>query len=229
MIHYHGTPIGCKSIDVVRFLSGRHALIPFPRQDDLEVAREVCQSYCVDNGAFSIWKRGGKLDVDGYRAWVDSLKTDQSFDFALAPDCIDGGEAENDAMLDGWEDCVPVFHLHESVDRLVRLASSYPMVAFGSSGQYSTPGSSSWWQRMAVLMDAITVCGKPICKLHGLRMLDVNIFTHLPFRSADSTNVAQNSSGMSFVQQAETIARRIESHQSPVKWTHYGIQEGLAI
>ena len=214
---------------MVRFLSGRHALIPFPRQDDLEVAQEVCQSYCVDNGAFSIWKKGGQLDLDGYRVWVDELKRDPSFDFALAPDCISGGEAENDAMLDGWTDCVPVFHLHEPVARLVRLATDYPMVAFGSSEQYKSPGTPDWWRRMAILMEAITEFGSPICKLHGLRMLDPQIFTHLPFRSADSTNVAQNSSGMNFIQQSEIIARRIEAHQSPQKWSSYGIQEGLAV
>ena len=42
-------------------------------------------------------------------------------------------------------------------------------------------------------MDA--VCGPdgyPICKLHGLRMLNPKVFTKLPFASADSTNIARN-------------------------------------
>lgn len=33
---------------------------------------------------------------------------------------------------------------------------------------------------------------RPICKLHGLRMLNPVIFSKLPLASADSTNVARN-------------------------------------
>lgn len=52
MIHYHGTPIGGTRQDAARFLAGRHALVPFPRQDDVAIVAEVCQSFCFDNGAF---------------------------------------------------------------------------------------------------------------------------------------------------------------------------------
>ena len=71
MIHYHGTPIGGTLSDKSRFLAGRHALVPFPRQDDLGIVAETCQSFVFDNGAFTVWKQGGQLDVDGYLHWVD--------------------------------------------------------------------------------------------------------------------------------------------------------------
>lgn len=58
MIHYHGTPIGGTRQDVARFLVGRHALIPFGRQDDTGAVLEFCQSFVLDNGAFSHWKKG---------------------------------------------------------------------------------------------------------------------------------------------------------------------------
>ena len=51
MIHYHGTPIGGSRQDVARFLAGRHALVPFPRQDDMGVVGEVCKTFVFDNGA----------------------------------------------------------------------------------------------------------------------------------------------------------------------------------
>jgi hypothetical protein len=66
MIHYHGTPIGGARQDAARFLAGRHALVPFPRQDDMGIVAEACQSFVFDNGAFSAWKRGLQLDFDGY-------------------------------------------------------------------------------------------------------------------------------------------------------------------
>lgn len=34
--------------------------------------------------------------------------------------------------------------------------------------------------------------GYPITKLHGLRMLNKDIFMHIPLSSADSTNIARN-------------------------------------
>ena len=45
---------------------------------------------------------------------------------------------------------------------------------------------------MAETMNAICTDGLPACKLHGLRMLDPEVFTRLPLASADSTNIARN-------------------------------------
>ncbi|MDI4094834.1 hypothetical protein QK405_04325 [Pseudomonas aeruginosa] len=231
MIHYHGTPIGGTRQDAARFLAGRHALVPFPRQDDVAIVAEVCQSFCFDNGAFSAWKKGGTLDVESYLRWVDDWRRHPGFDWALIPDVIDGDEADNDRLLEQWPEHlpgVPVWHLHESIERLVRLASNWKTVAFGSSGQWRSPGTAAWWKRMAAAMDAI--CndqGRPMCRLHGLRMLDPAIFTQLPFASADSTNAAVNGGSISRFgmyapptagQRASVIADRIEAHTSAPIW-----------
>lgn len=231
MIHYHGTPVGGSRQDVARFLVGRHALVPFPRRDDIGIVSEVCQSFVFDNGAFSVWKKGGKLDVDGYVAWCDEYHRHPGFDWALIPDVIDGGEDENDDLIAQWPAHirgVPVWHLHESIDRLVRLSSSWNTVAFGSSGDYATPNTKAWWERMAVAMDAI--CdeqGRPMCRLHGLRMLNPAVFSKLPFTSADSTNASVNAGSLkrfgiytpaTSSQRAAVIADRIESHNSAAVW-----------
>jgi hypothetical protein len=231
MIHYHGTPIGGSRQDAARFLAGRHALVPFPRKDDLGVVADVCQSFVFDNGAFSVWKKGGTLDVDGYTRWVDDWHRHPGFDWALIPDVIDGDEQENDRLLEQWPrhlPGVPVWHMHESIERLATLANTWRTIAFGSSGQWSSPGTKGWWKRMNEAMDA--VCddhGRPICRLHGLRMLDPAIFSRLPFSSADSTNAAVNGGSISrfgmYVpptagQRASVIADRIETHNSAPIW-----------
>ncbi|MFJ3487131.1 hypothetical protein ACIPL1_27485 [Pseudomonas sp. NPDC090202] len=231
MIHYHGTPIGGTLTDKARFLVGRHALVPFPRQDDMGIVAEACQSFVFDNGAFTVWRRGGQLDTEGYYRWVDDWYRHPGFDWALIPDVIDGDEEANDALLRDWPahlPGVPVWHLHESIERLERLASEWRTVAFGSSGQWRNPGTEAWWQRMRTAMAA--VCddqGRPRCRLHGLRMLDPQIFSLLPFASADSTNAAVNGGSVSrfgmYVpptagQRAEVIASRIESHNSAGAW-----------
>jgi hypothetical protein len=227
MIHYHGTPCGGPRIGVNRFLHGRHALVPYPRQEDMGAVAEVCRSFVFDNGAFTVWKQGGKLDVPGYLAWCDEWHRHPGFDWALIPDVIEGDEVDNDALLADWPKHirgVPVWHMHESFDRLVRLGHEWGTVALGSSGQWPTPGTTMWWARMVGAMSAL--CdkhGRPPCRLHGLRMLNPKVFTRLPLTSADSTNATMNSGakdrfGMyvppTTAQCADVIASRIENNQS---------------
>lgn len=231
MIHYHGTPVGGSRQDAARFLMGRHALVPFPRRDDMGAVAECCQSFVFDNGAFTVWKQGGKLDVAGYIAWCIEWHRHPAFDWALIPDVIDGDEPSNDALLADWPAGVrgvPVWHMHESIDRLVRLGNEWPVVALGSSGAFASPGTASWWDRMAESMNAL--CdeqGRPPCRLHGLRMLDPAIFSRLPLSSADSTNAAVNGGSLdrfgiylppTAAQRSSIIAERIESHSSAAVW-----------
>jgi hypothetical protein len=148
VIHFHGTPIGGSRQDVARFLVGRHALVPFPRQDDIGAVSAFCQSFVFDNGAFSVWKRGEVLDVEGYTRWTEAWHRHPGFEWALIPDTIEGGEADNDALLADWPahlQGVPVWHMHESIGRLERLCKRFRTVALGSSGQWATPGTSGWW------------------------------------------------------------------------------------
>lgn len=230
MIHYHGTPISGQKEDAARFLMGRHALIPFSDRRDLPVALECCQSFVLDNGAFTAWKQGRKVDIHAYISWVSSVWAHPAFDWCLIPDIIDGSEAQNQDLVMQWVRAglkakgVPVWHFHESLDWLAYLVDSFEWVALGSSGQWPTPGTTSWWGRMDEVM---SVCclpdGRPKCKLHGLRMLNPEIFTRLPLSSADSTNAAVNAGSLSRFgvykppskgQRAEVIASRIEVHNS---------------
>lgn len=196
MIHYHGTPIGGDNINATKFLKGKHALVSFAHQSQMNIVADVCQSFILDNGAFSIWKQGGQMDYDGYVAFVDHWHKHPCYDWALIPDVIDGTEQENDEYLKAWPKSlkgVPVYHIAESIDRAVRLANSYEWMAIGSNGQYKEVGNDKWWRRIENVMNAITDSnGRPPCKLHGLKMLDVGIFTKLPLSSADSTNAARN-------------------------------------
>jgi len=240
MIHYHGTPIGGSRQDAARFLIGRHALVPFSYTSDAAIVADVCQSFCFDNGAFTAWKQGSELDVAGYAVWCEKWHKHPGFDFALIPDKIDGDEADNDALLRDWSlpgFGVPVWHLHESIERLVVLCQSFRTVALGSSGRWSSPGSASWWGRMTEALNAI--CddqGRPMARLHGLRMLDPAIFTKLPLSSADSTNAAVNSGSLdrfgmylppTAAQRAAVIAERIESQNSTPFWSALPVQNDI--
>lgn len=237
---YHGTPIGGPRQDAARFLTGRCALVPFPRRDDMGAVAEFAQSFVFDNGAFTVWKQGGELDVPGYVAWCDEYHRHPGFDWALIPDVIDGDEAQNDALVNQWPRHirgVPVWHMHESIARLRRLCDEWPTVALGSSGQWATPGTASWWGRMSEAMnDVCDTDGRPAARLHGLRMLDPTIFTKLPLTSADSTNAAVNNGALdrfgmyvpaTASQRAAVIADRVEMHNAAQRWERVAIQEDV--
>lgn len=210
----------------------RHAFVSFEYPDQIAFAAEVCQSFALDNGAFSVWKRGATLDVKGYVQFVKEWERHPGFDWALIPDVIEGTEQENDRMFGLYRDAggdllrgVPVWHLHESYERLARLCRTFPRVALGSSGEWAEVGTKSWWQRMGGAMDFICDAdGRPPCKLHGLRMLNPTIYSQLPLASADSTNVAQNHGrerkryALSAAMGALAIVDRIEHHASAPRW-----------
>lgn len=197
MIHYHGLPITPASA-AIQAISGGHAFVSFAHPGQLEIAIEHSKGFCVDNGAFSAWKQGRPIKKwDSFYGFsADCLKSGNC-NWIVIPDVIDGNEADNDALLAECpiqkEFAVPVYHMHESLDRLERLASNYHRIALGSSGEFSTIGTNDWWIRMNQMMEV--VCdrdGFPLVKLHGLRMLDERIFTKIPLESADSTNIGRN-------------------------------------
>lgn len=232
MIHYHGLPI-TPATAAVRAIGGGHAFVSFRHADQLTIALEVSQSFAVDNGAFSAWMSGHPVtDWTDFYMWVADLFRFPNFDFAVIPDVIDGDEDANDALVDEWpfekHIGAPVWHLHESLDRLERLAK-WPRICLGSSGQYAHIGTPEWEDRMAQAMDVI--CdrqGKPRCKIHGLRMLNPKVFTRFPFASADSTNIGRNIgidkawkgtyTPPTKEARAAVMRERIESHQSASTW-----------
>lgn len=244
MIHYHGTPIGGSRQDAARFLMGRHALVPFARPDDLPIVMDVCQSFVCDNSAFTHWKAGnGQIDFDAYQQWVRGIYRHPGFEWCLIPDTIDGDEETNARLVHLWLRTgsrfkgVPVWHLHESLEWLEWLVDHFEWVALGSSGQWRTPGTIAWWARMAAAMAvACDASGRPRCKLHGLRMLNTDVFKHLPFASADSTNAAVNCGSLSrfgmYVpptasQRAAVIAEIIEGQNSAAVWVPQAAQMEL--
>lgn len=245
MIHYHGLPMWPMS-DMPRAFAGRHGMVSFEHPDQIEIATEVCQSVVLDNGAFSAWKQKKPMDVAGFAAWAEMWLKHPCVEWCVIPDVIDGDEEANDELLAAWpldgSRSVPVYHLHESLDRLERLCDAYPRVALGSSGKWADPGSKAWWKRMAEVMSAC--CdedGMPLTKLHGLRMLDPVIFSHLPLSSADSCNVARNVgidakwngpyAPKSKHMRALVMMDRIEGHASANRWcsSSGGVQHNLEL
>lgn len=229
MIHYHGSPITPEKV-AIAVLPGRHACVSFCDTRDLDLIARVCQSFIIDNGAFSMWRANKPVtDWRPFYEWVRHWLNHPACDWAVIPDVIGGTESENDALLNEWpfgQRGVPVWHLNESIDRLVRLAGAWPRIALGSAKEYDVRSPRHCLTRLGEALPAI--CdedGTPVTKLHGLRMLRSEIVTRVPLSSADSTNIARNVGydkawvgrykPVSLSTRALVLAERIEQHQSP--------------
>lgn len=233
MIHYHGLPITPETAAAVA-LSGGHGFVSFADPRNLGLAASVCQSFALDNGAFTAWKQGKPIaDWTPFYEWAEQCKRIPACDFAVIPDVIDGSEAENDALLAEWPlpkwFGAPVWHMHESMERLERLATAFPRVCLGSSGEFATIGTTAWWGRMAQCMRVLcNDAGEPLVKLHGLRMLNPDVFSRIPFASADSTNIGRNIgidqawrgtyNPPTKEARAQVMRSRIESVNAPARW-----------
>ncbi len=207
---------------------------PLPRHPDhtdpraVRVAHEIGQSVMLDNGAFSVWRRGLVPDWDAYMDWAEPW-LEHPTTWAAIPDVIDGSEEDNDRLLVHWyarrmpKGGAPVWHLHESLDRLRYLSIGYERVCFGSSGQYAVVGTDKWHRRVSEAFDAIADDGR-VPWIHMLRGMALS-GSHYPFASVDSTDVAQNHNRESNT--ALAMADRWDGKQCPARWHHTGVQLGI--
>lgn len=232
MIKYHGTPI--TPISVFNEVSeGRNLLVSWANPQDIKRACAMGDKIILDNGAFTFWNKKKKVNWDEYYEWI--IHYYARIEHFFIPDVIDGTEEENDELIEKYfKECVaiermcdfwfnidytskgiPVWHIHESFERLSILMDKFDYIAFGSSAEYSKLGTEKWHTRMNEAMKV--VCdndGKPKVKIHMLRCLDPKIFTKYPFYSGDSTNVARNHNRKGW----KPIMNRIEAFDSSEKY-----------
>lgn len=196
MIHYHGGPITPDTCALIAW-RGRHACVSYAAPQQIALAAEVCQSFIIDNGAFTFWKQGVPVDWDAFYSWVGRWVNHPGCDYVIAPDVIDGSEAENDDLLAACplphDRIAAVWHINESIDRLIHLAHNFGRVCIGSSGEFDVSKPDAFLQRAHEAIAAIcNEHGQPVTRLHGLRCLNPELFTQLPLAGADSTVVARN-------------------------------------
>lgn len=244
MIRYHGGPITPEPAAIAAWRDG-NAMISFANPQQVELAFAVAGRVTFDNGAYPIWRAGSwQIDIDAYLAFVKTWYRHPAFDWCIIPDIIDGSEDDNNRLIEEWpletHISVPVWHMHESMDKLGWLMDEFPRVAIGSSGEFSTIGTPRWWNRMAEAMEvACDENGYPRTKLHGLRQMDPEVFSVVPYSSVDSTNVARNIgidsawTGSYVPARKETRALvlrdNIAHHASSAKWPGAGIQRNLEL
>lgn len=213
-IHYHGTPI--TPVNIYGFIAGRHYCVSFARPDDVQRAHDMGQSVMLDNGAFSVWRRGHVADWEGYYAWTDRW-LDHPTSWAVIPDVIIGDAEEQDDLIAQWphgDRGSPVWHMHEPITRLIRLTDTWSKVCIGSSAEYAKVLSPAWKRRMDQAWETIEIVHKRTPWVHMLRGLQC-VKHGWPFASVDSTDVARNHK--TGVNRADHMVDRWDRLQCPAR------------
>lgn len=193
--HFHGTPIWGAAGEVLKVaIRNGGAFVSYVRHDQIKQCMELAQEIAIDNGAFSAWKRGVKLDWVDFYNWLENYYDHPKLKFFIIPDVIEGSESDNDKLINEVPEkflpkAVPVFHLHEGLDRLKRLCEKFPRVAIGSSGEFAKTRTKAWYTRMDEVM---AIARATNTRTHGLRMLDPRILARYKIDTADSTYIACN-------------------------------------
>lgn len=218
MIHYHGCPITPRS--ELLTLAGRFFCNSFADARDTKTCHEIGQGNMLDNGAYSLWTQGRKPDWERWADWVQPW-LDYKTTWAVLPDVIDGSEEANDRLVTeyAWvtDASAPVWHLHESFARLLRLCDTYGRVCFGSSGAYREVGTDLWHRRVTDAFNTITdQDGRVRVWVHMLRGMSLagDIY---PFASVDSTDVGRNHHLPH--KNARAMVERWDALQCPARWT----------
>lgn len=196
--HFHGTPVWGSAGDVHRIaVSGAGAFVSYVRPDQIAASLNFAAAVGIDNGAFSAWMRGLVINWCEFYEWLLGYYHHPKVAFFVIPDVVEGGESDNDALIRQVprmfrEKTAPVWHLHESIDRLVELCREWPQVCVGSSGEYAVIRTERWHRRMQEAFETIYCKYTFQIRVHGLRMLDGRVMGNYPLATADSTNLACN-------------------------------------
>lgn len=235
-------------------VAGRNYLISHATtaRSQVDVAEKQGQTLWFDPGAFTYRRRllesikarraGGEFisaddehellhaprDWRPYYEWCDE-RLDRPTTMAIIPDVIDAASQLQDALIKEWpfgRKGVPVYHIHHSEERLLRLLDEWEWVALGSSGEYWDILSDEWCARMDFLWNEIPKRHRRTPNTHMLRGMQLALDPHpYPFASLDSSDVGQNHNRPQNT--ARAMVDRWDAAQCPARWVPPPVQLNL--
>jgi len=195
IVYFTGAPLATR--EYLELMQGRRVMYSFvARRRSAWADLSRFGGVALDSGAYSVWRRGAKVDLGEYADYCARLEG--SLDWYANLDSIADWRLTlaNQATLErrGLRP-VPVFHLGEPWALLDDLAIAYERVAIGRG-----PGME--FARVVSALDTVFTRytdeeGSPLVRFHGFRMTDRRIMARFPFESVDSTTwIAGNAYGM---------------------------------
>lgn len=154
----------------------------------------------LDSGAYTAWKKGGKVDEEKYIDYAlsgdfDAVASD--LNVTAPPDeTLRVAERLHDFNLPA----VPGFHQGEPFEVLDYMVRKFKMIGIGCTEQATHSASVRRWLE-DVFARICNASGRPLVRVHGYRL--VSYANDFPFYSVDSTSWTQGNSKASW----ETIQK----------------------
>ena len=161
----------------------------------------------IDNGAFTVHRKGGKLDIDKYIEWLN--ENDKYIDYAIALDDIPGkwGEVKTSEQVKlspvrTWENylymltkvkspqkLLPVFHMGENFNYLTSMLNSGLIssnyICLSGNKELTNKQREDWYSKCFYL---IKQSNMPTVRVHCLGSATIQNAEKFPFTSMDATS-----------------------------------------
>ncbi len=137
-----------------------------------------------DSGAFTVFKKGGTIDVKDYGNWIKQWKHRLGAYANL--DVINSAEMSNENLMrlqDMGLEPLPVYHAGEPADFFYSMLESYNYICFGGIAYRNYAGEGS--QR--VYLKALRAARDKGVRMHAFGLTNWKVIRRLPFFSYDST------------------------------------------
>lgn len=151
------------------------------RKSWAKASRVVWREVVLDSGAYTVHNAGGVVDVDEFADWaLEQKATNPLVTEVFSLDVIGDWRASlknTEYLVKRGLDVVPVYHVGEPTDVLVKLCRDYDKVALGGAVGYSKK------------MEWAALCFKTVWpkRLHGLGFAP-KVLRSLPFHTIDHSS-----------------------------------------
>ena len=148
-----------------------------PTENCWKLYREYGIEIMADSGAYSAWKRGIELSLEGYMNWLTENDIKQYFNMDVVGD-PKASMANLQKMEDAGFKPIPVFHYGTPWSVLDELLNRYSLIGIGGTvGQ-------SYSRKVAFFEELFS--RYPDGNFHGLGFANRKLLEQFPFRSSDS-------------------------------------------
>jgi len=199
--------------EILKWYDSKNILASQHYREQVERAVDYAQevegvNLIIDSGAFSIWNKGGSLDLQDYinflkdfekkhmskfnEVWfvnLDVIPGNQGDKFIsteqIRQAADDGFENYLKMRNEGWDNVIHVFHQGESIDVLDRLLDTDPKYVGISPSNDSMTAARKIWLTEAFNRIEQT---KGYVKTHGFAVTSIALMDAFPWFSVDSTS-----------------------------------------
>jgi len=169
----------------------------------VEIESKLDQNIIIDCGAFSIWNKGGHIDLQNYIDFLVQLRKKYSCYFNsmrfVTLDVIPGAknkvptnEQRKDAAKKGlenlyvmlktfkYDELIHVYHMYENPDYIDTILENIDYIGISPANDVSSKTKRNW---LIQVFDYL-----PIVKTHGFAVTALNLMKEFPWYSVDSTS-----------------------------------------